>query len=58
MADENQLLAGMAGAIDAVVAAMKLHADNAGVLEHACGAMRSICFNTGVFGIECVFLLL
>ena len=32
MAGENQVLAGKAGAIDAVVAVMRAHIDNAGVL--------------------------
>ena len=38
IAGENQVLAGKAGAIDAVVAAMRAHVGNAGVLEQACGA--------------------
>ena len=49
MLGENQVLAGKAGAIDAVVAAMRAHVGNAGVSEQACGAMSSICVN-GAFG--------
>jgi hypothetical protein len=37
-------LAGKAGAIDAVVAAMRAHVDNAGVSESSCGALNKICF--------------
>ena len=50
MIGENQVLAGKAGAIDAVVAAMRAHVGNAGVSKQACGAMISICDN-GVFGV-------
>ena len=50
MAGENQVLAVKAGAIDAVVATMRAHVGNAGVLEQACGAMRTICLN-GAFGV-------
>ena len=39
------MLAGKAGAIDAVLAAMRAHADNAGVLEQACWAMQNIIIN-------------
>ncbi len=53
MAGENQVLAGKAGAIDAVVAAMRAHVGNAGVSEPACGAMWNICIS-GVFGVGCV----
>ncbi len=49
-AGENKVLAGKAGAIDAVVAAMRAHVDNAGVLEQACWAMMNICIN-GAFGV-------
>ena len=48
--DENAVLAGKAGAIDAVVAAMRAHVGNAGVLEQACGAMNYFCFN-GALGV-------
>ena len=50
MADENQVLAGKAGAIDAVVAAMRAHVGNAGVSENACRAMYNICVN-GALGV-------
>ena len=50
MAGENRVLAGKAGAIDAVVAAMRAHVGNAGVLEQACWAMCNIC-NNGEFGV-------
>ena len=50
IAGENQVLAGKAGAIGAVVAAMRAHVGNAGVLEQACGAMINICAN-GAFGV-------
>ena len=48
MADENKVLAGKAGAIDALVAAMRAHVGNAGVLEQACGTIRSICAYNGI----------
>ncbi len=54
MAGENCLLAGKAGAIDAVVAAMRAHVSHAGVLEFACKAMQNICFDNGTLGIGCV----
>ncbi len=40
-------MAGKAGAIDAVVAAMKAHVDHAGVSEHACWALMEMCANNG-----------
>ncbi len=46
-------MAGKAGAIYAVVAAMRAHVDNAGVSEQACGFMVNICVN-GKFGVGCV----
>ncbi len=51
MSGENQVLAGKAGAIDAVVAVMRAHVGNAGVLEQACRAMRNICGNNGELGV-------
>ena len=51
IAGENQVLAGKAGAIDAVVAAMRAHVGNAGVLEQACWAMWNICVN-GAFDVD------
>ena len=42
MAGENQVLAGKAGAIDAVVAAMRAHVGNAGVSEQACLALDTM----------------
>ena len=51
MAGENKVLAGKAGAIDAVVAAMRAHVGNAGVLEQACRAMNNICANNGALGV-------
>ena len=45
MAGENQVLARKAGAIDAVVAAMRAHVGNAGVSEQACRAMDIVCTN-------------
>ena len=47
---ENEVLAGKAGAIDAVVAAMRAHVGNAGVSQWACSAMCNICVN-GAFGV-------
>ena len=44
------MLAGKAGAIDAMVAAMRAHVGNANVSNDACLAMRLICKN-GVFGV-------
>ena len=59
VADENQEFAGKAGAIDAVVAIMRAHVGNAGVLGPECWAMRIICAN-GAFasGAACVFVCL
>ncbi len=48
MAGENPVLVGKAGAIDALVAAMKAHVGNVGVSEQACLAMRNISVNNGV----------
>ena len=45
------MLAGKAGAIEAVVAAMRKHIDNADVSEQACGALNNICTD-GVFGLS------
>ncbi len=53
MAGENRVLAGKAGAIDAVVVAMRAHVGNAGVSELVCGAMLNICINNGAFGVGC-----
>jgi hypothetical protein len=50
IAGENKVLAAKAGAIDAVVAAMRAHVGNAGVSEQACRAMWKICIN-GAFGV-------
>ena len=47
----NKVLAGKAGAIDAVVAAMRAHVGNADVSEQACWAMWSICVKNGAFGV-------
>ena len=44
---ENKMLAGKAGAIDAVVTVMRAHVGNAGVSEQACRAMSNICVNKG-----------
>ena len=54
MAGENQVLAGKAGAIDAVLVAMRAHIGNAGMSEKACWAILNICVN-GVFGVDCDF---
>ena len=48
---DNKVLAGKAGAIDAVVAAMSAHVGNVGVSAEACRAMRLICVN-GAFRME------
>ena len=50
MACDNQALAGKAGAIDAVVAAMRAHVGNAGVSKQACRAMCNVC-NNGELGV-------
>ena len=47
VAGDNQVLAGKAGAIDAVVATMRAHVANGGVSQQACLAMRNICFDNG-----------
>ena len=43
--DDNKVKAGRAGAIDAIVSAMKTHSDNAGVCEQGCRALRNITVN-------------
>ena len=45
LSDENKVLAGSAGAIAAVVAAMRAHVGNAEVSKQAFGAMCHICIN-------------
>ena len=59
MAGENKVLAGKAGAIDAVVAVMRAHVGHSGVSEQACWAMIYICDN-GAFasGAACVCVCL
>ena len=52
--DENKVLAGKAGAIDAVVAAMRAHVGNAGLSEQACETISIFCVNIGAFGVGCV----
>ena len=49
MAAENQLMAGKAGAIKAVVAAMRIHAGNGRVLETACWAIVGLSLKNGAF---------
>ena len=56
MAGENRVLAGEAGAIDAVVAAMRAHVGDADASIEACGAMSYICAKNGAFGVDCVSL--
>ena len=51
-ADENQGLFGEAGAIDALVATMRAHVGNAGVMEAASQAITNICFQNGAFVIH------
>ncbi len=46
MSGENEVFAGKAGAIDAVVAVMRAHAGNTGVLEQACRAMCIVSINS------------
>ncbi len=43
------MLARKAGAIDAVVAVMRAHIGNAGVLKQACGALQNISIDNGAF---------
>ncbi len=45
VADVHCLLAVEAGAIDAVVAAMRAHVDNAGTMEQACAALQTLSKN-------------
>ena len=44
---ENQVKAGAAGGIDAVVKAINTHINNAGVCEHGCGALWITAVNNG-----------
>ena len=46
-AGENQAMAGKSGAVDALVAAMRAHVDDAGVSENACWALFNICASNG-----------
>ncbi len=48
-ADENAATAVKAGAMNAVLAAMRTHADKAGVLEQACWALHNMCGDNGAF---------
>ena len=50
-ADANRVLAGKAGAIDALVAVMRAHVGNAGVSKQACKAMWNICVD-GAFAVD------
>ena len=43
--DDNEVMAGRAGAIDVIVSAMKTHSNNAGVCEAGCGALKNITVN-------------
>ena len=54
LADANRVLARKAGAIDAVVKALRIHSANPIVSESACSAIYNICFENGAF----VYLLL
>ena len=49
MPGKNQVLVARAGAIDALVAAMRAHIGNAGVSITACGAINIICTGNGMF---------
>ena len=44
---DNKVMAGRAGAIEAIVSAMKTHINNAGVCKQGCGALRNITVNNG-----------
>jgi hypothetical protein len=44
-ADQINAAAGKAGAVEAVTAALKLHATNAAVAEQACAAICTLCIN-------------
>ena len=56
LAGDNAVLAGEVGAIDAVVAVMRAHVANDGVLEAACLALRILCSTNGA--LVSVFLFL
>ena len=45
---ENRVLAGKAGAIDVVVATMRVHVDNVCVFEQACKALINMCYNGAI----------
>ncbi len=49
MTGANQVLARKTGAINAVVAAMRVHVGHAGVSDNACGAIHNICVKNGAF---------
>ena len=44
---DNQVRAGGAGAIEAIVSAMKKHKDNAGVCKQGCCALARITYMNG-----------
>ena len=45
--DENQAIAAMTGGIEAVIKAVSIHVDNAGVCYVGCGALTNIAANYG-----------
>ena len=45
--DENQMKAGAAGAIEAVVKVINTHINNASVCEKGCDTLKSIATNGG-----------
>ena len=47
MLDENQVNAGEAGGIEAVVKAVNTHIDNPDVCEQGCWALWNMTFNNG-----------
>ncbi len=51
VAGENKSIAGKAGAIQELVAAMRAHVRYAGVSEQACGALRNLIWSDGAFGV-------
>ena len=53
---KNRELAGRAGAIDALVAVIRVHIDNAAVSREAISALRNVCCNNGSFKMFDVYL--
>ena len=57
--DDNRIKAGEAGAIEAIVNAIKTHINNGDICENGCGALMSITYKNGKLGTtnQMIFLI-